>query len=109
MQDEDTDEKSEAEAFAAHRAHARLPHGAQTAPEAKIDYGKAAKHFLREDLAQIETTIRASAGRGEGAKVVARRVVGSAGLGGVDGVTETTRHKIARFGLTAIRRLRKKR
>lgn len=74
-----------------------------------IDYNKAAQVLLNDDLARIEASIRGSVSRGEGAKVIGRRIVGSASLDGVDGVTETTRQKIARLGVAAIKRLSPKR
>ena len=106
---EDYDEKSEATAFAAHRHHARIPYGAKQAPATPIDYNLVAQVLLKDDLKRIDTTIRGSVGLGADPKAIARRVVGSAGLDGMDGATETTRQKIARLGLAAIKRLRKKR
>jgi hypothetical protein len=106
---EDHDEKSEATAFASHRHHARIPYGATQKPDAPIDYNLAAQVLLKDDLTRIKTIVRAGIAAGVDPQSIGRRVTGSAGLDGMDGVTETTRQKIARLGLAAIKRRRKKR
>jgi hypothetical protein len=62
-----------------------------------------AQYFAREDLKNIETAIRTGLIAGLDNTEIARKVVGSMGLNGVDGVTEFTRHKIGHLGRAAIK------
>ena len=70
-----------------------------------------AAYFAADDAARIDGTIRAGVLSGQGAPEIARKVVGSANMNGIDGQTEITRRKIARLGVAEIKRrkLRKKR
>ena len=66
-----------------------------------------AQYFAKYDLANIETAIRTGLIQGLNNLEIARKVVGSMGLQGIDGVTEYTRHKIASLGKMEIRALRR--
>lgn len=62
-----------------------------------------AAYFAREDHRTILATMQTALADGLDATEIARKVVGSMALNGVDGVTEYTRHKIAHLGRAAIR------
>ena len=62
-----------------------------------------AQYFAREDLKNIRTAISTGLIAGLDNTEIARKVVGSMGLNGVDGVTEFTRHKIGHLGRAAIK------
>lgn len=64
---------------------------------------KWAAYFAAIDLKAIDAAIRAGLISGEDNTEIARRVVGSMALNGVDGVTEYTRNKIAHLGRAAIK------
>lgn len=64
---------------------------------------KWAAYFAQLDIKAIDAAIRAGLINGDDNTEIARKVVGSMGLNGVDGVTEYTRHKIAHLGRAAIR------
>ena len=70
-----------------------------------------AAYFAADDAARIDGTIRAGVLSGQGASEIARKVVGSANMNGIDGQTEITRRKIARLGVAAIKppKVRRKR
>lgn len=59
-------------------------------------------YFARTDAARIDTAIKTGLIAGLDNTEIARKVVGSVGLNGVDGVTEITRQQIARLGSAAI-------
>lgn len=63
--------------------------------------------ILREDLKGIDTAIRTGLIAGLENTEVARKVVGTIGLDGGDGVTEYTRHKIAHLARAAVKAFRK--
>jgi hypothetical protein len=67
-----------------------------------------AQIILGEDTKGIDTAIRTGLIAGLDNTEIARKVVGSMGLSGVDGVTEFTRHKIAHLGRAAIRESRQR-
>jgi hypothetical protein len=62
-----------------------------------------AQYFAREDVKGIDTAIRTGLIAGLDSAEIARKVVGSMGLNGIDGVTEFTRHKIGHLGRAAIK------
>lgn len=62
-----------------------------------------AQTMLRDDMKGIDTAIRTGLIAGLENIEIARKVVGSMGLNGVDGVTEFTRHKIAHLGRVAVK------
>lgn len=64
-----------------------------------------AQEFLRFDLTNIETAVRTGLIQGKNNMEIARKVVGSMGLNGVDGVSEWTRHRLAHFGKAQIKSL----
>ena len=70
-----------------------------------------AAYFAADDAARIDGTIRAGVISGQSAPEIARKVVGSANMNGIDGQTEITRRKIARLGVAAIKppKVRRKR
>lgn len=59
--------------------------------------------FAREDLNSIRTVIQAGLMEGLDSTEIARKVVGSMTMKGVDGVTEYTRHKLAHLGRAGIK------
>lgn len=61
-----------------------------------------ARDIQRADLARIEAQIKIGMIQGEGSPAIARRVVGTARLRGVDGVTEITRRQAAAITRTAV-------
>jgi SPP1 gp7 family putative phage head morphogenesis protein len=61
-----------------------------------------AKSLAQEDIRRIESVIRAGMVSGESTSDIARRVVGTARLKGVDGVTELTRTQATSITRTAI-------
>lgn len=62
-----------------------------------------AQAFAANDLETIRTAIMTGLHEGIDNAEIARKVVGTMGLNGVDGVTEFTRHKIAHLGRAAIK------
>lgn len=70
-----------------------------------VSLGTWAHSFLRSDLENINTTIRTALIQGLDNTEIARKVVGSMSLNGVDGVTEYTRHKIGHLGRAAIKQI----
>lgn len=62
-----------------------------------------AQAFAANDLETIRTAIMTGLHDGIDNAEIARKVVGTIGLNGVDGVTEFTRHKIAHLGRAAIK------
>lgn len=62
-----------------------------------------AQAFARLDLETIRTAITTGMINGLDNTEIARKVVGSLALNGVDGVTEFTRHKIAHLGRASIK------
>lgn len=70
-----------------------------------VSLGTWAQNFLHSDLENINTTIRTALIQGLDNVETARKVVGSMGLNGVDGVTEYTRHKIGHLGRAAIKQI----
>lgn len=67
-----------------------------------------AKAIVKADAQAIGTAIQNGLVAGNDSTEIARKVVGSLGLNGVDGVTEFTRHKMAHLGRAAIRESRQK-
>jgi len=69
-----------------------------------------AQYFAKDDLARIDNAVRTGLIAGQDNTEIARRVVGSQGVGGIDGVTEVTRHRITYLGRAAVKvlKLRKK-
>ncbi len=65
--------------------------------------GTWAQAFVRDDTASIKLAIQQGLGDGLDSTEIARKVVGTMGLNGVDGCTEFTRHKIAHLGRAAIK------
>lgn len=72
-------------------------------PILKVSLPRWAAYFMRQDAQTISATIQAGMADGLDSTEIARKVVGSIGLNGVDGVTEFTRHKVAHLGRAAIR------
>ena len=66
-----------------------------------------AAYFVKTDLARIDNAIRTGLISGLVNTEIARRVIGSVGLRGVDGVTEITRQQIAHIGRIALKPRRK--
>lgn len=66
-----------------------------------------ASAFAKDDLASIRQAIQTGLAEGIDSTEIARKVVGTMGLNGVDGITEMTRHKIAHLGVVAVRAARK--
>lgn len=66
-----------------------------------------ASAFAKDDLASIRQAIQTGLATGIDSTEIARKVVGTMGLNGVDGITEMTRHKIAHLGVVAVRASRK--
>lgn len=62
-----------------------------------------AAYFAREDNKNIVASIQAAIVEGVDSPEIARRIVGTLALNGVDGVTEYTRHKIAHLGRASIK------
>jgi hypothetical protein len=62
-----------------------------------------AAYFAQQDFKAIEAAIQLGLADGLDNTEIARKVVGSMGLNGVDGVTEFIRHKIAHLGRASIR------
>lgn len=62
-----------------------------------------AQTFAKNDIETIRSAITSALLDGLDNTEIARRVVGSMALNGVDGVTEYTRHKIAHLGRAAIK------
>ena len=62
-----------------------------------------AREFVKSDLEGINTAIRVGLVNGLDNVEIARKVVGSMAMNGIDGVTEYTRHKIGHLGRAAIR------
>jgi hypothetical protein len=62
-----------------------------------------ARVFSKSDLDNINTAIRVGLVDGLESDEIARKVVGSMALNGMDGVTEYTRHKMGHLGRAAIR------
>lgn len=61
-----------------------------------------AKNIAQEDIRRIENAVRVGMIAGEPSDVIARRVVGTAKLKGVDGVTEITRNGATSITRTAV-------
>ncbi len=64
---------------------------------------KWAAYFAKIDMRAIEAAMRAALVNGDDSIEIARKVVGTMALNGVDGVTEYTRHKLAHLGRAAIK------
>jgi hypothetical protein len=67
-----------------------------------------ASHIAAADINRLDKTIRTCVMAGLDNTEVARAVVGSMKLQGVDGATEVTRHHISQLARTAIRSRKKK-
>jgi len=69
-----------------------------------------AAYLARDDKSRIDNAIRSGLIGGLNNVAIARKVVGSAGVRGIDGVTEITRQRVAHLGRAANKRriLRKK-
>ena len=96
-------------AFAVHRTKHRKPYGKEQLPKppkgvAGGSFAHWAQVLLHGDLQRIGSAIRNGLIAGKDGATIGRMVVGSMGVNGVDGVTEITRHKIARLGLRAMGR-----
>lgn len=72
-------------------------------PVLTVSFSAWAAYFSREDHRAISAAIQAGLSEGLDSTEIARRVVGSLAMNGVDGVTEYTRNKIAHLGRAAIR------
>lgn len=72
-------------------------------PILDVSLARWAKSFADKDAQTISSAIQTGLIAGLDNTEIARRVVGSMGLNGVDGVTEFTRHKIAHLGRAAIK------
>jgi hypothetical protein len=73
------------------------------APVLTVSLAAWASYFAREDNKNIAASITSAIAEGVDSTEIARRVVGSLSLNGVDGVTEYTRHKIAHVGRASIK------
>lgn len=69
-----------------------------------------AAYLAQDDKSRIDSAIRSGIIGGLDNTEIARKVIGSSGLHGVDGVTEVTRQRITQLGRAAIKaaNLRKK-
>ena len=65
-----------------------------------------AQALARDDAASITAAIQQGLGDGLDSTEIARKVVGTRGLNGVDGCTEFPRHKLAHIGRAAIKESR---
>lgn len=72
-------------------------------PILDISLARWAQSFAVKDAKGIDIAIQTGLIAGFDNTEIARKVVGSMGLNGVDGVTEFTRHKIAHLGRAAIK------
>jgi hypothetical protein len=61
-----------------------------------------AHFFSQQDRALIDNAIRSGVIAGIDNTEIARKVIGSLELNGIDGVTEITRQQIARLGRVAV-------
>lgn len=60
--------------------------------------------LAKDEKNRIDSAVRSGVIGGLDNTEIARKVVGSAGMRGVDGVTEVTRQKIANLGRAAVRK-----
>lgn len=72
-------------------------------PVLDVSFARWAQYFSAIDHKQIKMAIQAGLAEGVDSTEIARKVVGSLSLDGVDGVTQFTRHKLAHLGRAAIR------
>ncbi len=95
-------------AWNSHRARQRGAVTAKSGP-AKIrlidghTLAQWAAYFVQQDAARIDTAIRTGLISGLDNMEIARKVIGSLRLHGVDGVTEITRQHISHLARTAIK------
>lgn len=73
-------------------------------PLLDIPLARWAHYFAQQDTKAIDAAIQSALAIGDDSAEIARKVVGSMHLNGVDGVTELTRHKLAHLGRAAIKR-----
>ena len=71
----------------------------------KFSIAQWAAFMAQDDRSRIDNAIRSGLIGGLDNTTIARKVVGSAGMRGVDGVTEVTRRRIAHLGRAAIKRV----
>ncbi len=69
---------------------------------AKMTISAWAKHFVEKDRALIDNTIRNGVMAGRDSTEIARQVIGSLQLNGVDGTTEIIRQQILKLARVAI-------
>ena len=74
-----------------------------------FSFAQWAAYFAADDAVRIDGAVRGGVLSGLGGPEIARKVVGSANMNGIDGQTEITRRKIARPGVKAIKGHRKSR
>ena len=86
------------------RSFALTVRGWNSAPKKEATW---AAYFVKTDLARIDNAVRTGLIAGLDNTEIARRVIGSVGLRGVDGVTEITSQQIAHIGRIALKPRRK--
>ena len=89
------------------RVPAGQPGGGEFGPfkVGKFSIAQWAAFMAQDDRSRIDNAIRSGLIGGLDNTAIARKVVGSAGMRGVDGVTEVTRRRIAHLGRAAIKRV----
>jgi len=98
------DGAEEAAAWNRHRMQQQKPYG-QPPRKTLLGYSLArwAAFFAKTDIARIDNAIKTGLIAGLDNTEIARRVIGSIGLRGIDGVTEVTRRRIAELGRLALK------
>lgn len=95
--------QAESDAWLRHRAKQIPAKVLRTPTVLGRSYAQWAKILLADDLSRIDNAIRIGLTEGFDNAEIARKVVGSISLNGVDGTTEITRQRIARLGYAAIK------
>jgi hypothetical protein len=106
---------AEGAAFTRHRMKHKKPYGVEKLPGPPkgiggVSYARLAARLSRQDLSRIKNMIRTGLLAGKDGPTIARMVIGSMGVNGVDGVTEFTRKQLVRLAHQAAgtKRARKK-
>lgn len=99
--------KAEADAWNKHRAAQQGPHRLPSRTRGRVVHGNSmaqwAAHMVATDITRIDTAIRNGLLGGLDNTEIARKVVGSLRLRGVDGATEITRQRIIQLAKAAAR------
>lgn len=72
-----------------------------------VSFAQLAAFFIEEDLARIDNAVRSGLIGGLDNTEIGRKVIGSMGINGIDGVTEVTRQRIAHLGRMSVKPKRK--